>query len=111
MARELFSRDDALGLETWFDYDEATDTAYLSVEQDVEPILEANKILYNDTDRTNAGIKGDFWHYGSIPVNIVHKWLIEDGVDFFDKNDHPKVLSLLNDPQYRFLKVTHKHHE
>lgn len=80
-------------------------------EQDVSHIIEANKMMQNETEYTKQGIKDGWWHYARVPNNIVHKWLVEEGVNFFDKNDRKKVFQLLNSPEYRFLKTTTKHHQ
>lgn len=84
--------------------------ATLHQTQDVSHIIEANKMMANDDDYTKDGIKQDWWHYARIPNNLIHKWLVEDGINVFDKNHKKKVFAKLNDPQYRYLKVTGKRH-
>lgn len=106
--RELFSHDPDTGMTVWA---EITDNdVVFEYEQDVEPYLEENKKLQNEDGYTKAGIKDEFWHYASIPNAIHMKWLIEEGLDVYDKNAMPQILKKLNDPQYRYLKATTKVH-
>lgn len=90
----------------WFGYDDEKDKVLLYEEQDVEPYIEAAKQLQNDPEYSKKGIKNDWWHYGHIPMGIVHKWKVEKGVDVFNKDHVKAVLKLLNDPEYRWLKTT-----
>ena len=72
--------------------------------QDCEPELEHNKAL----QRTgNAAWKagGDFRLEGHVPDIIVLKWLNEDGIRFWEKEDHPRLIRKLNDPDWRYLKT------
>jgi hypothetical protein len=110
MSRELFSYDATTGMSVWFDYNELTDEATLEYEQDVEPILEVNKMQANDSDFTKQGIKQEMWKYASIPVGLQMKWLIEEGLDVYDDNAWPQIFRKLNDPEYAYLKTTHKYH-
>jgi hypothetical protein len=110
MSREIFSHDPLTGMTVWFDYNELTDEATLQYEQDVEPLLEMNKALANDTDVTKQGIKQEMWRYASIPVGLQMQWLIEEGLDIYDDNAWPQIFKKLNDPQYQYLKTTHKRH-
>jgi hypothetical protein len=109
--RELFSHDPVTGMTVWFDYNELTDETTLEYSQDVEPILEFNKSLANDPEVTKHGIKNEMWLYASIPNGIAMKWLIEEGLDIYDDNAWPQISRKLNDPQYAYLKATHKRHE
>jgi len=107
---ELFSKDEVTGLDTYWQYDDLTGTFILEYRQDTEPLLEQNKAMANDDDYTKAGMKGEMWHYASVPNSLIVKWLVEDGIDFYDDNDWPKVLRKLNDPEYRYLTTTSRMH-
>ena len=111
MDKRLLSYDPITGLETYFSHDESTNESTISYAADSSPILEANKRLANDDDYTKDGIKKEFWHYASIPVMVQMDWLINKGVDIYNKDHAAKVSQLLNDPEYRHLKTTHKHHK
>lgn len=107
---ELFERNPDTGLDTYWAYDDLTDTFILEYRQDVQSVLEVNKTLANATEYTQQGIKDEMWHYAQVPNSIIMKWLIEDDIDFYSEEDWPRVLAKLNDPDYRFLKTTHKVH-
>jgi len=75
-------------------------------EDDVEPVLEANKAEFNATPRhSNKYGDKDFHRVARIPPIIIEKWKNELGVDFFKREDWPKVLALLNSNEYRYLKT------
>lgn len=110
MSKRIVDYDPATGVTTYFEYEADTDTSVISTVQDVEPILERNKLLSNNSDYTKQGIKESWWHYADIPNVLIEKWLREDGIDVYNKDHERAVFRKLNDPQYRFLKVTAKHH-
>jgi len=97
-------------MSVYFDYNELTDETTLEYEQDVEPLLEANKAQANDEEMTKFGIKNEMWKYASIPVGLQMKWLVEEGLDVYDDNAWPQIFRKLNDPQYAYLKTTAKYH-
>lgn len=94
-----------------FNYDEASDRLTLTHQQDVNRILDQNKALANDSDRTKQQIKDDMVHYASVPNSVILKWQLEKGVDVFNTKHRKKVFQLLNDPEYRYLKTTEMHHD
>lgn len=101
MSKRLLDFDPVTGLLTYHNYDAQTDTTTISYEQDAEPILDRNKAAQNEA----SGPMGDFVHAASIPASIVLKWRIEKGVDIYNKDHLPAVKRLLNDPEWRYLKV------
>ena len=111
MDKRLLSVDPLTGLMTWHSYDPLTDETIISYTADSSPILEGNKMMANDADYTKQGIKQEFWHYATIPVEVQMDWLINKGVDIYNPDHSKKISELLNDPDYRYLKTTHKHHE
>jgi hypothetical protein len=78
--------------------------------QSVQSILEMNKHMANLPERTNRGIKQNWWHHSQIPNVIAMKWKNELGVDIFNRNHRKKMFQLLESPEYRYLKTTHKKH-
>lgn len=110
MTERLLSRDPVTGLEQWFSYDSQNDTTIIRTVGDCEPIIEANKKMANDNDFTSHGIKDGMWLYASIPAAVQVKWLVEHGVDVYNKHHGPQISRLLEDPEYRYLKTTHKKH-
>lgn len=110
MGKRIVDYDPYTGMTTYFDYDHASDTTLVSREQDVSGILDANKELQKSDAITASGIKNSWWHYATIPNIVIEKWRNEYGVNIFDKNHEKKVYSLLNQPEYRYLKTTNKFH-
>jgi hypothetical protein len=78
--------------------------------QDVQPVLDLAHGLAMDENRTSKGIKGDMWHYAKVPATVIMEMKDKHGVDFFDRNDWPRVFRLLNTEYSRF-KTTQKTHE
>ena len=106
MAKRVLDYEPSTGVTTTFDYDYATDTTILGTEQNVEILLDRNKLLQNDSSYTKDGIKNEWWHYASIPLIIVEKWRNEFGIDVFNKDHLGAVYKKLNDPEYKYLKTT-----
>lgn len=112
MAKRLIDYNPFSGITTFCDYNPVTDeTTIIHEFADVEGALDLNKAMANDADYTRAGMKRDWWHYASIPMSLIHKWLVEEGIDVFDRNDEWKVYQKVNSPEYRYLKTTAKHHQ
>lgn len=111
MAKRIVDYDPFSGITTTMDYNAETDTTIVGREHpDVEPVLERNKILANDTESTRKGIKNDWWFYGHIPDILIEKWRTEEGIDVFNRNHEKRVWQKINSPEYRFLKTTMKMH-
>lgn len=110
MQRRLISHDPITGVSTWHDYDYQTDTTTISYTTDPTAQLEVNKIRANDTQVTRQGMKDEFLHYASIPPGVQLDWLINKGVDVTNRDHAKAMFKLLNDPEYRHLKVTTLHH-
>lgn len=105
------STDPITGIITYHDYDPQTDTTKLIYVSDTEGCLDNNKALANDSQHTRQGMKNDFLHYASIPAGVQLKWMIEKGVDVYNRHHSKEVLALVNQPEYRYLKTTSMHHE
>lgn len=79
------------------------DGFYLRQEHDVAPVIELNK------KKANEGFdkKSEMWHAASIPIGVQYEWLRRYGVNFWDPNHKKKVMKLLDDPEWRYLRVNH----
>lgn len=108
--KQVLNYDPVTKITTTFDYDAASDTSYIGREQDVSALLDFNKVLTNETDVTKEGIKNGWWKYCSIPNVVIEKWINDHGVNFYDRNHTKGIFRLLNRPEYRYLKTTHKFH-
>jgi hypothetical protein len=71
--------------------------------EDVEPILEANKALFNEDDGYSPS--REWRRAASVPLALVEKWKNELGVDIFNPDHLPKVRELLDSNEYRFLRT------
>ena len=89
------------GLLRQFLYDHAEEKLVTHVVQDVEPILETNKRLANDWKPTRGE---EFRHEAHIPLVVVEQWL-KKGINVLDPNDEKKVVKLLNDPEWSYLRT------
>lgn len=109
--RRLIGIDETTGINTFHEYDPLTDTTTIIHASDAEPVLENNKARANDAEYSKRGIKQGFWLYASIPAIVQTKWLIEHGVDVYNKDHGPRIGKLLNDPEYQYLKATTGYHK
>ena len=71
--------------------------------EDVEPILERNKALFNDGDGYSP--TREWRRAASVPNAIIEKWRNELGVDIYNPDHRGKVLELLDSNEYRFLRT------
>lgn len=68
--------------------------------QEVDPILDTNRAAYNEGPRRG----GNWRHYASIPLNIVHEWL-KEGIDIYSGEQQDALARKLNDPDNRYLRT------
>lgn len=104
---ELLSSDPLSQTHTYFDFDEKTEeTKTYTVQDGVEDILDANKAFVSLDDK---GYKKDpdMWIAATIPTSIIHKWLVEDGIDVFNEDHWHKVKQRLNSSDYTYLRRGH----
>ena len=102
MSRRLLDWDPLSGVALYHSYDRTTKQTTIEEWQNVEPILEANKIQRNHADHAKLR-RGGLWQVGRLPVAIISKWLHEDGVNVLDKNNQPFLDRKLRDPEWRHL--------
>jgi hypothetical protein len=89
-----------------YEHDNHTPKVGIARYQDVEPILENNKILQTSGDGYNEA--RDMRRVASIPMIVVEKWMVEDGVNFLALSgpERSKYLKKkLNDPEWRHLRT------
>lgn len=91
---------------TWHSYDPLTDKTTIGTVQDVEPFLRRNRALADSDEYRRKGLKNDMLHVASIPIGVQYKWLKEYGVDVFNKEHLPRVKSLLNSPDWKYLRTS-----
>lgn len=103
--KRILESDPLTGKTIYHDYDPLTDTTILETVYDVEPVLEHNKALQNHEVNGWKGNDSEFWYAGEIPLGLVLKWLVEEGIDVFDPDDWPAVKRKLNSNEFRHLRT------
>lgn len=76
--------------------------------QDAEPILEANKVEFNECgdDKTGGKVKSGWGRkIADIPLNVWLLWKEKYGIDALDKNHAAGVRRLLNSNEWRHLRT------
>jgi len=78
------------------------------IKQDAQHILDSNAEIRNSYAKPKDNALGE--HHARIPMSIVMKWQVEDGIDIYNPDDLPRVMAKLNEPEYAFLRVNNKKH-
>jgi hypothetical protein len=92
------------GTTTGVEYDQGSDQIVIANAQDCEPTIKLNKQLMNDgTD--GYGPTREWRRVASIPNVILEKWLVEEGIRYWDPADTHKLAAKLDDPDYAFLRT------
>ena len=71
--------------------------------QDVEPILDANKALFNLNDGYTPS--REFRRAASIPNIVIQQWITKHGVDIHNPDHWQAVKRLLNSSEYAYLRT------
>ena len=103
MRERLLDRNPHTGLEAWFSHDAATGVSTIEYRQDAGPVIEANKRLQNEGDGYSPS--RDLRRAAGIPAIIVMKWLVEDGINVFERDHWAAVRRKLNDPEWPWLRT------
>ena len=59
-------------------------------------------------DRDHGPKDREFRKVATVPASVILEWLTKHGVDFYNDDHFPKVMSLLRSPDYRHLATTNK---
>lgn len=78
------------------------------VEDDSQEIVDLAEKQRNDAPMVGSRFKKTFTHAAYLTPALVEKMKNEDGVNFFDKNDRPKIMQLLYTKYPRFLSLPGK---
>ena len=83
----------------------STDEVVIHSEQEYSEILAFNKALLN-AERPTSKLwnEEEFVLVGRVPMVLVDIWK-KQGLDFYDPNDWPTVIRLLNDPDWSGLRT------
>ena len=110
MTKLVLDHDPLTGETVYFSFNDHDDQVTITHEQDVTRHLALAHEMANDDQLTKDGIKHDMWKYAHVPNTVIVEMKQKHGVDFFDRNDAPKVFDLLN-TEYKAFKTTTKNHK
>lgn len=102
--KRYLGHDPSAGMDEVFHFDQSNGDFAVETSQDVEPILDRNKRLRNDTDGYTPS--RDMKHIATIPNVVIELWLNRYGVNVFRKDHDSAVRRLLNDPEWRNLRTS-----
>ncbi len=85
-------------------HDRGADVVAERMWQDCEPVLKHNEAIRNYHDEPFFEDRS-FVLAARIPMVIVNKWLIEEGINVLDPADREKVMAKLDDPDWAKLKT------
>jgi hypothetical protein len=94
--KKLLDTDPISGIRHVFHYDNATDIATITAEQDVNEVIEANKQQFNDAPTKH----GEWNKVASIPM-VIYMDLKKKGI----VDDPVAMKRWLNDPDNRFFRT------
>ena len=103
---DLFDYDPLTGTAEYFDYDPMSGAAKVTAVQELTPLLDHNLALRNEGIKHKTG--SPIRHYATVPLTVILE-MKKNGIDFYDKNDMPKVLKEI-EATYPHLKVDNMRH-
>lgn len=107
MPRKLISYNPDSGIAAYYEPEGRDGARIIHEYDDVSGILDNNKVNYNHVNGWNADRS---WHkVATIPLSIINKWLLEDGIDFYNKDHWPKVKAKLNSSEWLYLRTSPGH--
>jgi hypothetical protein len=92
------------GLSVGYGYDAVEDELVVVQQSDCTAIVEANRRRFRETDPFKRAGE-DFHLMARIPPGIAMKWKLELGVDIMKQEDWPKIMKLLHDPDWSYLRT------
>jgi len=103
MEKRVLEVDPITKIITWFSYDDATDTTYISYTGgDAKEKAEHSKALKNNEEYTRKGMKNDMVHYAHISDEMLLRWHCM-GINIRDKKE---LFRMVDKPEYSNLKTT-----
>lgn len=102
--RRLLDFNADLRVKVEHEHDAITGKSRIISTQDVDPILENNKLRQTHQGKA-MDAAGDWWHAAHIPDIVWTKWKIEEGIDIFNKDHLTAIKRKLDDPEWRHLRT------
>ena len=88
----------------FFNYDDTTgDSVYKTQWKGTNLVTDFNK--EHQTKESGRNPANDMWHVARIPPAIIHKWLVEEGLNVFSKEHGERLMKKLDDPEWQYLRV------
>jgi hypothetical protein len=103
---ELFDYDPMTGATEYYDFDPMSGQAKVTAVQELKPLLDHNLALRNEGIKNVKG--SPIRHYATVPMTVILE-MKSRGIDFYDKNDAPKVFREI-ESNYPHLKVDNMRH-
>ena len=103
---QFFDYNPSTGVTEYFDYDEETDKATITYEQDVSKLLKWCQENRDDPSVWKHGVKENWALYAKIPA-VVQIELRKKGIDV-NNPDHSKAVFREINTNYPYLKMTTK---
>lgn len=103
MPKPEYSYSDA-GILQRMSWDEGSELLVIKSMDDVAPIIEDNKARFNEGEKSWTDDR-DMVHAARIPIEILEKWRVEDGIDYRTKEGWQRVIQRLDEPDWRYLRT------
>lgn len=100
---KILDYDPLTGVKRIYKWDASEEQGIIETVQDVQPVLDANKRAQNDGTGGWSPSR-ELRKVGSIPNIVIEKWLVEEGINVFNKDHWPAVRRKLNSSEYRYLR-------
>lgn len=104
MTRRLISHDPIAGIRAYYEPEGKDGARIIHEYDDVDGVLDNNKLNYNHGNPWNAD--RSWKKVATIPNSIITKWLLEEGIDFYNKDHWPKIRQKLNSSEWRYLRTS-----
>lgn len=106
---ELLDHCPYTGLTKWLgdnpDDPEGVAVKYTQDARSIDAVIDRNKA----TQAESFDKSSDMWHAAHIPIGVMYEWKVKHGVDAWRyascEETKRKVNRLLNDPEWRYLRV------
>ncbi len=93
------------GIITTHEYDPVEDKTHVAQYQDAQPILDYTQALANMPEYKRAGIKQEWYHFATVPNNVIIELKEKHGLDIFNNDDLDKIEGVLTRHYKKLLTV------
>ncbi len=93
------------GIVTTHHYDAVEGTTTVAQYQDCQDIVDYTQALANNSEYKRQGIKQEWYHFATVPNNVIIELKEKHGLDVFNKDDLNKIESVLTRHYKKLLTV------